>query len=344
MQPRLAASSGRRRAGLLRARGRSRRQKSAIAFKRRLRRLAVRDVLDARDQQHFDRAGALLPRDLDLAFGAVVIVLALDDQDRHADVGEPVADVPALEIVLHPDVGPAAHRGVGVGVPALEPLPHVGGVEGVPDLPDRIDRHILDDEMRRHQHQPAHAMVLHAAAVDRGDRGAVAVADQQSLTEADRVEQARQNLLRLDMHEIERAGQLARDSIGRSRRATRRTRRSRSRPTAFRGNRPTCRRSPAPRAAASRSALDAGAVRPCGIPAASRRIRESPGPRVSPLRVYIDPPRQKCPAPKCPRPMAWAAKCPDTDAGPAAPPPAPPRCRTTPPCPARSDNAGRRCG
>src|SRR5678815_3350031 len=72
---------------------------------RRLRRLAVGDVLDARDQQSVDRAIALLPRDLDLAFGAVVVVLTLNDQDRYADVGEPVADVPAFEVVLHPDVG-----------------------------------------------------------------------------------------------------------------------------------------------------------------------------------------------------------------------------------------------
>src|SRR5215207_6849459 len=39
-------------------------------LERHLRRLAVRDVLDARDQQHINRAMALLPRNRDLACGA----------------------------------------------------------------------------------------------------------------------------------------------------------------------------------------------------------------------------------------------------------------------------------
>ena len=194
--------------------------------------------------------------------------------------------IPGVEIVLQPHVGPAAHRGVGVGVPALEALPHVGGVERLPDFPDRIDRHVLDDEMRRHQHEAAHAMVLHAAAIDRRDRGAVAVADQQALPEADGIEQARQDLARLDMHEVEPARQLRRARLAVADARPGEHAACRSRPKAFPGNRPTCRRSRAPRAAGSASALHAGAARPCGIRAAGRRDRESPGRRASPWRLY----------------------------------------------------------
>ena len=37
---------------------------------------------------------------------------------------------------------------------------------------------LLDEEMRRHQHQPAHPRILHAAGMDRRDRGPVGMADQ----------------------------------------------------------------------------------------------------------------------------------------------------------------------
>src|SRR5690349_23782994 len=50
-------------------------------------RLAMRHVLDARHQQHLDRAGAFLLRDLDLPHCAVMVLVALDDQHRHADIG-----------------------------------------------------------------------------------------------------------------------------------------------------------------------------------------------------------------------------------------------------------------
>ena len=42
---------------------------------------------------------------------------------------------------------------------------------------DLGDAHVLGEEVRRHQHEPAHAMILHAAGIDRGDRRAVAVTD-----------------------------------------------------------------------------------------------------------------------------------------------------------------------
>ena len=61
--------------------------------------------------------------------------------------------------------------------------------------------------MRRDQRQPADAMILMTAGIDRGNRGAVAVADQQPALEADGIEQGRQRFARLVVHVSERARQ-----------------------------------------------------------------------------------------------------------------------------------------
>ena len=43
--------------------------------------------------------------------------------------------------------------------------------------------HFLGEEVRRHQHQPADPMILDTAGIDRRDRGAVAVAEQNAALE-----------------------------------------------------------------------------------------------------------------------------------------------------------------
>src|SRR5690349_14923534 len=57
-------------------------------LQRRLRAFAERRVLHAGQQHHVDRAVALLLRDLDLLHRAVLVVFALNDQDRHTDISE----------------------------------------------------------------------------------------------------------------------------------------------------------------------------------------------------------------------------------------------------------------
>ncbi len=54
---------------------------------RRLGRLAVGRVPRIRQQRDIDRAIALLLRHLDLQHGAVLVILALYDQDWHPDMG-----------------------------------------------------------------------------------------------------------------------------------------------------------------------------------------------------------------------------------------------------------------
>ncbi len=119
--------------------------------------------------------------------------------------------------------------------------------------------------------RPCDAMILMGAGIDRRDRGAVGMAEQQAAAKADRVEQFRQHVERLDMHVVERARQLHRRRMRRSRRANRRTRRRRSRPEAFRESRPTARPSRALHAASRWSARSRATGRSCGIRDGRRR-------------------------------------------------------------------------
>jgi len=102
------------------------------------------------------------------------------------------------------------HGGVDIGVPARQLGPQVACVVSAPHRRDRIDRDVLDDEMRRHQHQTADAVILMRPGIDRGDRGAIAVAEQQPAPEADGIEQGGQNHARLVVHVGHGARQLGR--------------------------------------------------------------------------------------------------------------------------------------
>jgi hypothetical protein len=92
-------------------------------------------------------------------------------------------------------------------VPALQLRLQVGGFIGGFDFGDRGHRNIFHDEMRRDHHDTLHAMVLHAAGIDRGDRSAVGMAEQETAAETYGVEQRRQNFERFDMHIVERTRQ-----------------------------------------------------------------------------------------------------------------------------------------
>ena len=78
---------------------------------------------------------------------------------------------------------------------------------------DLGDAHVFGKEVRRHQHEPAHAVILDAAGIDRGDRGAVAVADEKPAAEAYRVEHAGKHVQRLLVHERERPRQTCRRGV-----------------------------------------------------------------------------------------------------------------------------------
>ena len=73
-------------------------------FEREFRRFALRYMTDAGKYRGFDRAGALFLHDLDLPQRAVLIVCALHDQDRNADIAERVGDIPLAEIRIEPEL------------------------------------------------------------------------------------------------------------------------------------------------------------------------------------------------------------------------------------------------
>src|SRR3954471_16634637 len=85
-----------------------------------LRRLAMWLVAGAREDRHVDRAITLLPRDLDLPHGAVLIISALDDRHRHADIGEVLGNIPIPEIRIEPGAVPTMKGVVDILVPARE--------------------------------------------------------------------------------------------------------------------------------------------------------------------------------------------------------------------------------
>jgi hypothetical protein len=62
------------------------------------------------------------------------------------------------------------------------------------------DRHVLDEEVRRHQHQPAQTGVRLLSGIDGGDRGAIAVADEDEFFEPGGLEDRRQPAARLVVH------------------------------------------------------------------------------------------------------------------------------------------------
>ncbi len=164
----------------------------------------------ARNDRGLDRAIAFGLRDLDMAQRAVLIAGTLDDFDGHAHISQRIGNIPVAELRIEPDVVPAAEGVVDIRVPAREPLFEIACLVVLLRLRNRVEAEILDDEMRRDQHQPAHAMILHAAGIDGRNRCAVGMAEQEAAPESDGVENFWQNIQRLDVHEVQRARQLDR--------------------------------------------------------------------------------------------------------------------------------------
>src|SRR5262245_23714287 len=138
-------------------------------LERRLGRFALWRMAGARQQGNFDRAIALRLRHLDLLHGAVLIVLALHDQDRHANISQEFRDIPFAEFRIEPCVIPAHECIVDVGMPARKPRTQVARGIGFLRLSDGGQARFLSEEMRCDEHEAADPMVLMTARVDRRD-------------------------------------------------------------------------------------------------------------------------------------------------------------------------------
>ena len=150
------------------------------------------------------------------------------------------------KVRIEPRLVPGAEGRIDVGVTAAEPVRATRLDSN--DFRARAisaEADFLGEEMRRDQHEAAHAMILHAAGIYRRDRGAVAVAEQEAALKSDGVEHARQHVAASSLrNDVVRGSCPA--ATGRSRRANRRTRRRRSPPRSRRETSPTGRPSPGP--------------------------------------------------------------------------------------------------
>src|SRR5207247_5350942 len=113
-----------------------------------------------RNDSHIDRAVALLLRDLDLAHCPILVVNTLQDRYRYADIGEVFGNIPVAEIRIEPGAVPAIEGVVDIPVPARQLSLQVRGLVGAPDLRDRSDGNVLDDEMRSDQREALYAVIL----------------------------------------------------------------------------------------------------------------------------------------------------------------------------------------
>src|ERR1700726_1673917 len=89
-------------------------------IERRLRRFAMRRMSSPWKDRHVDRTVALFPCDLDLADGPILIVGALQDRDRYADIGEILGNIPVAKPGVEPGAIPPVEGVVDIAVPARQ--------------------------------------------------------------------------------------------------------------------------------------------------------------------------------------------------------------------------------
>src|SRR5258706_184376 len=90
-----------------------------------------------------------------------------------------------------------------MGMIAAELLREFRAFEGGLRFSDALDADVLDEHVRRHHHQPLDAVIRRR--VDKRDRTAVGMPDQNRVADAEPLEQLWQDLERFDVHVIDRA-------------------------------------------------------------------------------------------------------------------------------------------
>jgi hypothetical protein len=137
---------------------------------------------------------------VDLLHGAVLVVLALDGQDRAGDARQGLLDRPAAEPGAQPDVVPAAEGAVDVVVVSGQARAQVAAVVCVAGGGDGGHRDVLDHDVGREQDEGGDAAVA-ASGMDQGDRPAVAVPEEDRPPHSERVEELGQHDQRFVVHE-----------------------------------------------------------------------------------------------------------------------------------------------
>ena len=177
-------------------------------------------------RQHDDfRRPRNLARDhLDLGRAAILVILALNQQYRAADVGEILLDIPAQEVGVQPDVVPAPERRNNVVVVTAQPLGEVGVLERRFRRGDAFHRDVFDEDVRRHCHHAANRTPA-GARMNQRDRRAIAVADEDRCFDFELIENFGQHVERFAVHVVDlaRLGEFVRLAVPVSRIHQRRT-------------------------------------------------------------------------------------------------------------------------
>ncbi len=155
-----------------------------------------------------DRDPGAGPHHLHLRERRIGIACTLHHEQRHPDAGDLVADVEGPEFRRQPGLAPAPEGAVDIGpVPAGEARAQVTADERLAGAADPFEGDVLDEEVRRDQHDPTDARVADPGGVERGDGRPVAVPDQHPAPQADGIQHPRQDVLRFDGMVIGRARQ-----------------------------------------------------------------------------------------------------------------------------------------
>src|SRR5712675_1802162 len=165
--------------------------------------VALRGVPAVGQAQQLDRTAGLPGDRIELRHRPVFVVEALDREHRTIYPRQDFLDVPTPEVRVQPNIVPSPERLRRVGVIAAELLREVRALEGRLRFGDALDADVLDEDVRRHNHQPPDAPAHRR--VDKRDRTAVGMPDENRLADAEPLEQLRQDLERLDMHVVDRA-------------------------------------------------------------------------------------------------------------------------------------------
>src|SRR5689334_12357116 len=86
---------------------------------------------------------------LQLLHGSVLVLISLNGKNGSANSRDIVANVPAEEIRMQPDVSPAPERGIRMGVIAGELVAQVARFVRLPRGPDTFKSELFDEQMRR---------------------------------------------------------------------------------------------------------------------------------------------------------------------------------------------------
>ena len=164
--------------------------------------------VSARWQLHHLRVRHVRGNAVHLRHGAVLVVFALNREQRLGDGGHRAHEIPVAKRRIQPDIVPAPERRIDIVVIAPELRAQIGGLVDGLRLRNALHRHVLDEQMRR-KHDRAREPVGKRGGEQQRDRAAVAMAHEPHTIgvlglDAERVEKGGQHFARLTVHEVHR--------------------------------------------------------------------------------------------------------------------------------------------